>query len=125
MSKKGTDVSVYTLGGTALIAELENAEVIVENQTEDGSGVNEPWSEMEIVGKSWRVEYEGHIGTVAALIAEAADDGAVTVAITTGANQYAGNGVVRTANHQTNRRSLQKQRCTIEGVGALTVTAPT
>jgi hypothetical protein len=125
MSKKGTDVSVYTLGGTSLLAELENAEVLVENQTEDGSGVNEPWSEAEIVGKSWRIEYEGHIATVAALMSEAADDGAVTVAITTGANQYAGNGIVRTASHQTNRRSLQKQRVTIEGAGALTITAPT
>lgn len=124
MALTGLDVTLFSLGGTAMVGMLENATLEVTNATEDAAGVNERWAENTIVGSNWRIEGELNVATVAGILTEAVGDGAVSVAFETGGNDYTGNGVVETASHQVNRRSLQKQRVSIQGNGALTVTAP-
>lgn len=115
MAKVGYDVSVFTLGGVSYLGLLENAELFVENQTEDGSGVNERWGDPEIVGSNWRFEGENHIETLASIVSEAIGDGLLTFVWNSGANTYTGNVLITTASHQGNRRAMQKERWTAQG----------
>jgi hypothetical protein len=119
--KMAADISVWSLGGNSFLGEMENAELIIDNVLEDGSGINERWTDMELAGSSWRVEGEAHVDTIASIVAEAAGDAILTLSIDTDAGAYTGTGILRTASHQHNRRTAQKQRFTLEGKGALTV----
>ena len=119
--RMAADITVWSLGGTDYLGLMENAELIIDNVLEDGSGINERWTDMELAGGSWRVEGECHFETTAAIMAEATGDAILTLSIDTGDTTYSGTGILRTASHQHNRRTAQKQRFTLEGKGALVV----
>jgi len=120
--KTGLDVSVFTLGGTAYLADLENATVSVNVESEDARGIADAWSYAWATSKSWSIEAETFIASSAAILADAASgDSLVTVSFTTGAGSYTGNALIKTASHSSNRGALQRQKFTLEGQGALTV----
>lgn len=120
--KTGLDVSVFTLGGTAYLADLENATVSVNVDSEDAKGIADAWNYAWATAKGWSIEADTFVATSAAILTDAASgDALVTVAFTTGGNTYSGTALIKTASHSTSRAALQRQKFTLEGQGALTV----
>lgn len=94
-------------------------------ETEDGSCVNEASEEPVAMARARTISGEGLVDDEALWmqLIEAADP-VLTLAITTGANAYAGSGILVSATHGVARRQLQTQSFEIRIIGTLTVTAP-
>lgn len=123
--RSGLNVSVFTLDGTSLLCELEDASLSVEVQDEDGRGVCDEWSYAFSISRSWTLEATMFASADGALgVADAADQNSVAVVFNTGANTYTGNGIITQAQHQVSKGSLQKWSVTIKGYGPLSVTTP-
>ncbi len=123
--RSGLNVSVFTLDGTSLLCELEDATVSVEVQDEDGRGVCDEWSYAFSISRAWTIEANLFVAAAGALgVADAAGSNSVAVVFNTGANTYTGNGVITQSQHSVSKGALQKYSITIKGYGALTVTAP-
>lgn len=117
--KTGLDVSVFSLGGSSYLYDLDNATLSIEVETEDARGVGDLWSHSWSTSKSWGLDAELFVATSATLVADA--DQLVTVSFNTGANTYTGNGVLKSTSHSVGKSGLQKQSIKIEGQGALTI----
>lgn len=120
--KTGLDVSVFTLGGTAYLADLENATLSVNVDSEDAKGIADDFAYPWATARSWSIEADTFVASAAAILSDAATgDSVVTVAFTTGAGTYSGNALIKSASHSTSRGALQRQKFTLEGQGELTV----
>lgn len=118
-------VSVFDVNSAHLIDEVESAELVMENKDVESKGVKERWDDPVAVGSNWRVEATLYVATSAEVLAIAAGTNPyVTLAISTGANQYAGNALVSQVGHSFKKDDLQMQKVTFKGKQALTVTAP-
>jgi hypothetical protein len=122
--RRGIDISIFTLDGTSLLCELEEAEITVEADTEDASGACDEWKYAWANKRSWTLSYKGFVPASARGILDAASNSNVTVVFNTGANTYNGVGLMKTASHSVSKSSLQRESISIEGQGELTITAP-
>lgn len=122
---KGIDVTVFTIGGETLVGILNNADYESNVATEDGASINELSEDPEPVGRSRRITGEANVDDEAAFIAliEGASP-IVTFSFNSGANTYAGNGVLSQVTHRTRKRALQTETFTIMVKGTPTITAP-
>lgn len=122
---KGVDVTVFTIGGETLVGIINNADYETNVATEDGGSINEISEDPEPVGRSRRITGEANIDDEAAFVAlcEAASP-IVTFSFNTGANTYAGSGVLSQVTHRTRKRALQTETFTIMVKGTPTITAP-
>jgi hypothetical protein len=122
----GLSVTLFTIGGQALVGALEEATYEITNLDEDGSGVNEASEEPELVGRQRRITGTAMVDTVAALITIAeSSNPTVAFSFNSGGMLYSGTLLVTTVGHQVRRKSLQKQQFTMKVYGTPTVTAPT
>ncbi len=121
--KTGLQVSVFSLTDDYL-CDLESATLEVTVSSEDARGVCDEWSHMWAMSRAWKITAEIFVSDAADLLGVAADTAQVTVNFNSGANTYAGTGLITSASHSVDRSSLQKVSVTIEGQGELTVTAP-
>jgi len=118
----GLSVSVYSVGGTSFIDDLENATLSVELSDEDARGIADEWAYAWLTGRAWTLESDVFVNSTAAIFAMAVNGtGQVDISFNTGANNYSGTGVITSSNHQTAKTALQKQKVTIKGQGALTL----
>ncbi|GEM_PF-6679412 len=115
------NVSVFTLGGAQYIDDLEDASISFEIENDEARAIKDQWSYVYATGRSFTVESSVFVSPSAALVALAASGSAqVTFSYVTGGATYAGTGLITSANHSTGR-GLQKQKITIKGQGAPTV----
>lgn len=115
----GLQVSVFTLGGTALIADLDDCTLTIENNEEDGSGIKDLFENHIPLKYRWQIEADIFVATVASLMTIAAGaTPTVTVSFNTGGNTYSGTCMIKTAAHHT-PDGLQKQRITLLNQTAL------
>lgn len=123
--RSGLNVSVWSLDGTSLLCNLEDATVTVDVQDEDGRGVCDSWSYSFAISRAWTIEATMFVDEFGAnAVADAANANTVVVVFNTGANNYTGTGTITQAQHLVSNGGLQKQSVTIKGYGALTVTPP-
>lgn len=115
-------MTVWTVDGTSLLCELEDATISVEVDTEDAAGVCDDWKYAWSMARSWKIEQTNFVaGTGALGIQLAAGDNQVAVVLNTGGNGYTGTGLVTSGSHSIGRRALQKDVFSIEGQGPLVV----
>ena len=120
--KSNFDVSVFTIGGTAYLGDLENATLTVNVDSEEAKGIADEWNYAWATAKGWTIEADTFVATTAATLTDAASgDALVTVAFTSGGNTYSGNALIKSATHSVGRASLQRQKFSLEGQGALTI----
>jgi hypothetical protein len=123
--KTGLDVSVFTLGGTTYIDDLQDAEIIGETKDAEGKGINDRHDFPVAVGTSGRIEGNIMVASVAALMGTVLTGTAVvTISVNTGANTYGGNALLSSVGHRIERDGLQMQRVSLKFQGTPTVTAP-
>ena len=119
--KTGLDVSVFTVGGNAYLGNLDNATLTVTVDTEEAKGISDQWNYPWATARGWSIEADTFVATTAPTLLDAATgDALVTIAFTSGAGTYSGQGIIKTASHSTGNKQLQKEKFTIEGQGALT-----
>lgn len=120
--KSGLDVSVFTLGGSDYLCDLDNASLSVEVEHEDARGVCDEWSFAWATSKSWSLDAELFVASAAALVTDMiSGDSIVTVSFNTGANTYTGTGLLTSASHSAGKSGLQKVSVKIQGQGTLSV----
>lgn len=118
----GLNVSIFNIDGTAYLADLDNATLSLNIESEDARGIADEWSYAWATSKSWSIEAETFVASDAAILADAAaGDSLVTVAFDTGAGAYSGTALIKSASHSASRGALQKQKFSLEGQGTLTV----
>ena len=120
--KIGGNVTVFSVDGTNVLADIPNATLLIEGKTQQSNGLGTIWEDNEITGKRWQIDFDYEILNSAIFASELAVDGYVIVDFNTGANRYQGNGAVKTADHKTERDAMQMQKITILGRGSLTIT---
>lgn len=125
----GLTVSVFTLGGTAYIGDLEEATLTVDNNLEEGRGIKDVAKFPIPLRGNWRIEATLFCASDAPLMSAAVGTApSVSVTFTVNAStstavngKYTGTANIKTAAHRT-PAGLQKVNCTLSGKGALTVT---
>jgi hypothetical protein len=120
--KSGLNVSVFSVGGTEYLCDLDNASLSVEVEQEDARGVCDEWAFAWATSKSWSIDAELFVSTVAALMTDIiGGDALVTVSFNSGANTYTGTGLLTSGSHSAGKSGLQKLSIKIQGQGALAV----
>jgi hypothetical protein len=120
--RTGLDVGTVTIGASNYVADITNANVTVENHTEDGRGVADRWEFAILTGS--RVSFEGEAeadATAPSLMAHAAGGSALAYAFNTGVHTYSGSCVVTSVGQTFNRGEIQKFRVAFSGRGAPTI----
>src|ERR1051325_10091543 len=96
----GLQVTVFTLGSTTLVGDLDDCTLTVENNEEDGAAVKDLWENHIPLKGKWQIEAEIFVATVAGLVTVAASaTPTVTVSFNTGGNTYSGTAMIKTAAH--------------------------
>lgn len=123
--KRSLDVTVFTVGGQALIGVLTDCTVESSVLDEDAASVNEIDEDPEPVARQRRITGTALVDTAAKLmqIIEGANP-VVAFTFTTGANSYTGNALVSRVSHGTPRKRLPTETFELKVKGVLTVTAP-
>ncbi len=120
--KTGLDVSVFTVGGTVYLGNLDNATLTVNVESEESKGIADAWTFPWATSKGWSIEADTFIASAATTLTDAATgDALVTIAFTSGAGVYSGTGLIKTASHTVGNKQLQKEKFTVEGQGALAI----
>lgn len=121
--KTGLSVSTFSADSTSYLDDLENCTVSIEISEEDARACKDDWAYAWSYGRKWTIEADVFVAAAAAFISQAAGDGLVAISYNSGANTYAGTGVIH-VDHVMVRDGLQRQRVRVSGQGALTVTPP-
>lgn len=120
--KTGLNISVFSLGGTDYLCDLDNATLSVEVESEDARGVCDEWSFAWATSKSWSIDAELFVTAAASLVTDMiSGDSIVTVSFNSGANTYTGTGLLTSGSHSAGKSGLQKLSVKIQGQGALSV----
>lgn len=118
----GLTVSVFTLGVANLLADIDDMTLTVENDEEDGAGINEAWDIPETLAYGWQLEGSIFVSSYPQFIEKAAaTDISAAIVLTTGVKSYAGTVLVKTSAGKFGY-GLQKESVTLVGQGALVPT---
>jgi len=104
--------SVFSLAGTAHIADLENATVKFNAKHEDGSGIADDYTYPLPTKGDWDIEadlfYTQGNSAILNIISTS-----VAVVFTVGPKTYSGNALASTGTHTAHRDNLQKVKITL------------
>ena len=119
----GLTLSVFTAGGTNLLATIRDAVIIEENNTEDGAGVAAAAHAPVALKGKWHCEITEFVDAVAPLIASAISGATLALVATSGSGAgavgtYAGNAYIKSYDHS-GPGGLQTARIQFKGQGAL------
>ena len=102
--KSGLDVSVFTIGGTAYLANLDNATLTINIDSEEAKGIADSWNYPWATAKGWSIEADSFVASAATTLTDAATgDALCTIAFTTGGGTYSGTGLIKTARSEERR----------------------
>lgn len=119
----GVNVSVFTLGGNALVGELTNATMEMTTATTDTKGVSDWWADPQAVGASFRITGELQAsGTLALMGTAATTNPVVAFTATTSARSYSGTAVISSIAHRIERENVQTYSITLDSKGTVLVT---
>ena len=122
-SKIGSNVTVWSLGGSAVVGQLHNAEMEFEVKTAEAKGISDTDDWPQEVGRAFTVRGEMEIiGSAFAMGTANSSTPTLVLAFTTGAATYAGTAVLTRASHRVERDGLQMLNVELKGRGAMTVT---
>lgn len=119
---KGQNVSVFTLGGTALVGDVVNANIEIAVATQEGKGVADNDNFPIAVGRALKITGELQCSGSVVLMGSAYGGTAVSFSVTTGAGTYSGTAVVTSISHRIEREGIQSYNVTLDSQGAVTVT---
>ncbi len=123
MAKVPCSLSVFTLDAINMICASVQATLSIENDTEEGSCINDVWEIPVIVGKKWSVSINGPVDTKNELLLKALSDPSVAVTMTVAGGTWTGTAQVTSGSGDHSRRALDKGSATLMGSGALVWTA--
>ncbi|MCW5933967.1 MAG: hypothetical protein KIT45_06655 [Fimbriimonadia bacterium] len=123
LRKTGLSVSAFSSDSTSYLDDLENCTVSIEISEEDARACKDGWAYAWSYARRWTIEADVFVAAAAAFMSQSAGDGLVAISYNSGANTYAGTGVLN-VDHVMVRDGLQKQRVRISGQGEITVTPP-
>lgn len=113
-------LTVFDINESSVLCVTNQFTLTVNAETVDVSCLNDVWMTEALVGKSWTLSCSGQINTEVFGTRTLINNPAVSVAITTGAGGYTGNGIIKTATHGGQRRQEQTESFEITGSGPLT-----
>ena len=116
----GQSVSVFSLGGTAYLQDLDNCTVTVQVKDEDASGIADAWEYAWATKQSVQIEsdmFVAHTNYIMPLVGTS-----LAVSYNSGAGTYAGQFLLTMDAHSATKTELQKNKFTLKGQGALTFT---
>lgn len=117
----GTDVTAFTIGGSAYLDDVIDATLTPENRQEESKGVADRWDEPQLVGSGWNLEVNLKAGTTPKFPILGTATGSYAVGLTTTYATYTGTAVLLTAAHEVGRDAIQKVRVSMKGYGSLVV----
>lgn len=118
----GVNVSVFTLGGNALVGELTNATMEMNVATAESKGVADWWNDPQAVGAALRITGELQAsGTIALMGTAATTNPVVSFTATTSARTYTGTAVISSIAHRVEREGLQTYNVTLDSKGSVVV----
>jgi len=121
--KTGLDVSVFTLGSTTFIDDLQDAELVGNTKTAEGKGIKDRADFPIAVGTGAEIRGNIMVASTASLMSTILTGTAlVTVSITTGANAYSCNAILTEVGHRFEREGIQMMRVSLKTQGTVTVT---
>lgn len=124
--KIGGDVTAFTLGGSAMVGQMQNAEMTINVKTAEAKAVNDTDDWPQQVGRGGEIRGEMMIfaaGSAALLGTANSSNPAVAFTFATGANQYSGTAVITSVSHRTERDGLQVYNVSMLTRGAVTISA--
>lgn len=117
--KPGSAASLFTIGATEFIGDLENITITAEDRDEDGSGVGDVWEFAYATKQRVQIEADVWVSTTAAMMLKWGTS--VVVVANTGGITYTGSFLVSQSVHTVSRDALQKQRVTLKSQGVITL----
>lgn len=121
----GTDVTVFTLAGNALVGVLHDAEITIQVKEVEAKGVADTDDWPQHVGRSTTIRGNMEIadGGSAVLMGTAnSSNPAVSYSITTGAGTYSGTALITSIGHRFERDNIQMHPVEMKVRGTHSVT---
>ena len=121
--KKGTDVTVFTLGGTAMIGVLHDCDIEMKVGSENAATIGQISENPQPVSRARRIT--GTAGVDSAVKLAAAIEGnnpSVSFTVNTGSAIYSGNALLTQVTHRNGRGKLQEETFEMLVQGDWTVT---
>ena len=116
------NATVFTVGGTNFIGDLENATVTIEIKDEDASASRDIDEYAWAVKRRYQIEGDLFVGASAAMMVAAGNS--VALVFTTGGMSYSGQFLVTQGVHSHNKAALDKQKAIFKNQGPVTLTPP-
>lgn len=121
--KIGGSGSVFTLGGTTWVGDLEQCTISMEVKTAEGKGVTDTDDFPIATGRAMTIDgslmVSGSV-TLAGTVNSA--NPALSFSVNTGANTYGGTAVITKLDHKWSREDLQKYDITLKSQGTVSIT---
>ena len=124
--KIGGDVTAWQIGGSAMVGQMQNAEMVINIKTAEAKAVNDTEDYPQHVGRGGEIRGEMMIyaaGSAALMGTVNSSNPAVAFTFATGANQYSGTAVITSCTHRVERDGLQMYNVTMLTRGAITISA--
>ena len=123
MRLKGSDCTIFSLGGESLLGELQEVTYQATIGDEDGSAINEISEDPEAISRMRQINGTAFVEDVPTFVAIAeSSNPVITFNMNLGGLIYSGTALITQAEHQVRRKALQQQRFTLKIKKTPTVT---